>query len=149
MNEKTKGEGGTYVKESPTVCRTMDDLRAKAKEIGATGEMSPNCERLLALTEVLSTFDHTHHTVTEDDAILVLATARLGQNADGKNAADHVMGLIGCPQDAIKLLVRAFVSNPVLLPIFRTAIQIAERETDGIDMLSDFLMHLTHNREKR
>ena len=93
-------------------------------ELGAVGEYSPNIERVIEqLKEMHGTFDHTHGTITNDDAVLCLVQTYAGQSVNGeeKMFGTHV-AIRGCYHNMEDLLTTLFLNKPDYIQIATNAI---------------------------
>ncbi len=103
----------------------FEDFIARAVKLGAEGEMSPNVRLLLELRDVADAFDHTHDTITDHDAAILLCNTKLGEKADGETVMENFLSVTGCPTDLIRLLQQLFAEEPSMLIPFELAVLIA------------------------
>lgn len=112
---------------------TMEIFKQRAAQLGATGEMSPNLQHLLDLNKILKAWDHTHGTVTDTDAVLVMANARLGVREGNKGISDQMLAVRGCVTDICRLAQQLFENNPEIRHAFEVAAVLIQNGTPVYD----------------
>lgn len=115
---------------SKAISSTFSDEDKQALA-NATGEMSPNVKTGGVIDQIISIvdkFDHTHETVTDSDAILVIIQSNFGERKDGSGAAlCGTENYKGCTPDLINMLSNFLTNNEDFIPIFGEALMHAYR----------------------
>lgn len=112
---------------------TMEAFRERARQLGAEGEMSPNLAHLLTLNTVITTWNHTHGTVTDTDALVILGNARLGVRDGNRGVSDQMIAVRGCQTDICRLAQQLFMNNPTIRHAFEAAAALVQNGTPVFD----------------
>lgn len=133
--------GVNYVKVNHHMAKTLDELRRRWVDKGATVNFGPNVPRLLEIRNLSTEFAHDESALTAKDCLMVLGSASVGTDVDGAVVSEHAVAVIGTPVDNIYLLVRLMEVNPMLLSLFKTAVAVAEERISMHDVVRDFEKH--------
>lgn len=88
-------------------------IKQKQSEAGVTGEYSHNWNLAEGVhSSLYERFDHTHNTVTNDDAYIFFAQVKLGDKiSDGKPIMHNVIGTKGCQHNLVQLLINVMEAS--------------------------------------
>lgn len=94
---------------------------------------NPNLKLLAELRDIMQRFDHTHGTVTNADACILIAHAKIGEAADGQIGMDHTATVKGCRNDLIRLLLQLLGRDRDLLLPFEVAVVLTRNHRVVMD----------------
>lgn len=106
----------------------MSSLKQQQSEAGVTGDPSPNYELSEKIgQELFDKFDHTHGTITNNDAYIFVCQLKLGDTYDKSQGCMNVkLSMKGCYNDVCEMFVSMIGDNPWLKSAMIHAIMKSE-----------------------